>query len=81
MMTDIGLHLNIEKLKDLERLTPADLECRKRLYFSAFIWDKTLSLALGRPPTLTKLAHSVEDLSMLCRFHFFGPILYLCDYS
>ncbi|KAL6407230.1 fungal specific transcription factor domain-containing protein [Ilyonectria robusta] len=52
MMTDVGLHLDTTKLAKLERWTPAEIETRKRLYNSAYIWDKTLSLALGRhfPP-------------------------------
>lgn len=45
MMMDVGLHLDTQKLVESERLTPADLEARKRLYLSAYIWDKTLSLS------------------------------------
>lgn len=59
MLTDIGLHLPIH---DHERLTAAELECRKRLYLSAYVWDKSLSLSLGRPPALTHLSVSVQDL-------------------
>lgn len=54
MMQDTGLHLDTTRLARLERWTPAETETRKRLYNSAYIWDKTLSLALGRPPTLTR---------------------------
>lgn len=54
MMQDTGLHLDTTTLARLERWTPAEIETRKRLYNSAYIWDKTLSLALGRPPTLTR---------------------------
>ena len=53
MMQDTGLHLDTTRLARLERWTPAETETRKRLYNSAYIWDKTLSLALGRPPSLT----------------------------
>lgn len=62
MMMDVGLHLDTQKLVELERLTPADLEARKRLYLSAYIWDKTLSLSLGRPPWLTRLPHAIDDI-------------------
>ncbi|KAH8667677.1 fungal-specific transcription factor domain-containing protein [Ilyonectria robusta] len=62
MMTDIGLHLDTTKLAKLERWTPAEIETRKRLYNSAYIWDKTLSLALGRPPSLTRPPFFTQDI-------------------
>lgn len=40
MLKDIGLHLNTQKLQDLEGFDHVDLEVRKRLYLSAYIWDK-----------------------------------------
>lgn len=40
MMKDVGLHLNSRKLKGLERMDPDDLEARKRLFMSAYTWDK-----------------------------------------
>lgn len=63
MMQDIGLHLNINKLVQLEKLTPSEIEMRKRLYNSAFIWDKTLSLALGRLPSLLHTPYGDGDIS------------------
>lgn len=55
MMQDIGLHLDTTRLVGImERWTPAETETRKRLYNAAYVWDKTLSLALGRPPTLIR---------------------------
>lgn len=62
MMKDIGLHLDIKRLAVLERWTPAETETRKRLYNSAYIWDKTLSLALGRPPSLTRRPYSPSEI-------------------
>jgi hypothetical protein len=62
MMKDIGIHLNAQKLAELEHLRPEDLETRKRLYLSAYIWDKSVSLSLGRPPSLNDLPHSVDDI-------------------
>lgn len=61
MMTDLGLHLNFQDLMHLEKLTPVELEVRKRLYCSAYIWDKSMSLSLGRPPSLSKLPSSALD--------------------
>lgn len=55
MMQDVGLHLDTTHLAGLvERWTPAETEMRKRLYNSAYVWDKTMSLALGRPPSLVR---------------------------
>lgn len=62
MMTDLGIHLDLHQLAEPENFTPADLELRKRLYCSAYIWDKTLSLSLGRPPSLTRLSPTATDL-------------------
>lgn len=62
MMTDIGIHLNANKIAELEKLTPAEIETRKRLYNSAYIWDKTLSLALGRPPTLVGEPYGLNEV-------------------
>jgi len=65
MMVDIGIHLNANRIAELERLTPSEIETRKRLYNSAFIWDKTLSLALGRPPSLTGSPYGPDEI---CKF-------------
>ncbi|KIW06066.1 uncharacterized protein PV09_03238 [Verruconis gallopava] len=62
MMTDIGLHLDPQRLSRYENLTPVDVEARKRLALAAYSWDKVLSLTLGRPPTLSKLWVSVDDI-------------------
>lgn len=40
MIKDIGLHLNMRRLSDVENLAPEDLEVRKRLFLSAYTWDK-----------------------------------------
>lgn len=62
MMKDVGLHLNSNSLEAFEGLAPADIEARKRLFFSAYIWDKSISLCLGRPPTLVDMPHAVDDI-------------------
>jgi hypothetical protein len=62
MMTDIGLHLDPQKLSRYESLTSIEIEARKRLALCAYAWDKILSLTLGRPPTVTKLSISVDDI-------------------
>jgi hypothetical protein len=62
MMKDIGLHLDTVTLAGVERWTPAETETRKRLYNSAYIWDKTLSLALGRPPSLERSPYPASEI-------------------
>ena len=44
-MKDIGLHFDMRKLADLEKLAPEDLEARKRLFLSAYAWDKLVHLS------------------------------------
>jgi hypothetical protein len=63
MMQDVGLHLDTTHLAGVaEKWTPTELEVRKRLYNAAYVWDKTLSLALGRPPTLTRRPYPAFEL-------------------
>lgn len=64
MLEDTGLHLRLpdSKLIELERCTPVDIEIRKRVYNSAYIWEKTMCLALGRPPSLIQQPYSPIDI-------------------
>ncbi|KAJ5103884.1 fungal-specific transcription factor domain-containing protein [Penicillium argentinense] len=62
MLTDLGLHLYRGNLEGLDGLEPDNLEVRKRLYLSAYAWDKSISLCLGRPPSLTDLPYSPDSL-------------------
>jgi hypothetical protein len=64
MLVDVGMHLHIpdSKLAQLEQLTAVEIETRKRIYNSAYLWDKTISLALGRPPTLTQQPYSIDEI-------------------
>ncbi|KAH7329677.1 fungal-specific transcription factor domain-containing protein [Stachybotrys elegans] len=63
MMQDVGLHLDTTRLAGVaEKWTPTELEVRKRLYNAAYVWDKTLSLALGRPPTLLRRPYPAFEL-------------------
>jgi len=40
MIKDLGLHLNMHKQNYLQHFEPDDLEVRKRLFLSAYAWDK-----------------------------------------
>lgn len=62
MIKDLGLHLNSAAHRLSEDLEPDDLEARKRLFLSAYAWDKSISLCLGRPPSLTEMPYSPSSL-------------------
>jgi len=55
MITDLGLHL--ARRLPISATEPDDLETQKRLYLSAYAWDKSISLCLGRPPSLTSMPY------------------------
>lgn len=60
MVKDIGLHL--PHRSRLDAIEPDDFECQKRLYLSAYAWDKSISLCLGRPPSLTSMPYTDDCL-------------------
>ncbi|KAB8272684.1 fungal-specific transcription factor domain-containing protein [Aspergillus minisclerotigenes] len=66
MVTDLGLHIKRSQASLLKEFEPDDLEVRKRLYLSVYAWDKSISLCLGRPPSLKDtpyLPSTLFDLS------------------
>ena len=69
MAFDMGIHLPSDKLQAfVKTLSPEDIEIRKRLFWSCYTWDKTISLYLGRMPAFTP---STDDV----------PISFMDDYS
>ncbi|WWC92011.1 uncharacterized protein L201_006965 [Kwoniella dendrophila CBS 6074] len=52
-MRDLGIHLDINRLPifGFGTMSAEDREIRRRLFWSAYTWDKIISLALGRTPT------------------------------
>lgn len=60
MIKDLGLHLP-RRLR-LSSTEPDDLETLKRVYLSAYAWDKSISLCLGRPPSLTTMLYPPDCL-------------------
>ncbi|GAB7345960.1 hypothetical protein MBLNU457_4185t2 [Dothideomycetes sp. NU457] len=53
MSTDLGLHLSVETISNLgQPLSAQDKEIRNRLSWACFLWDKAMSLYLGRTPTI-----------------------------
>ncbi|QKX60436.1 uncharacterized protein TRUGW13939_07581 [Talaromyces rugulosus] len=51
MIHDLGIHLAPEKVVGASYLSFEEQATRDRLFWSAFVWDKSISLALGREPT------------------------------
>ncbi|OAA57993.1 Transcription factor [Niveomyces insectorum RCEF 264] len=51
MIQDLGIHLAPEKVVGAANLSREEQATRDRLFWAAFIWDKSISLALGREPT------------------------------
>lgn len=53
MMRDLGIHIHTKSLSHLEgQFTPEDLALRQQIFWSCYTWDKTMSLCLGRAPTI-----------------------------
>lgn len=52
MIHDLGIHLSPSEVAGASNLSPEEQATRDRLFWTAFIWDKSISLALGREPTL-----------------------------
>jgi hypothetical protein len=51
MAFDMGIHLPSDKLQAfVKSLSAEDIEIRKRLFWSCYTWDKTISIYLGRMP-------------------------------
>lgn len=48
MIKDLGLHLRKRHVILLEKLEPDDLEASKRLYLSAYAWDKYVDHLSGK---------------------------------
>ncbi|UPL02564.1 hypothetical protein LCI18_013498 [Fusarium solani-melongenae] len=64
MMTDLGCHLDIEPTSQAGqgfKLTPIDVEMRKRIYWAAYVGDKLQSLFLGRPPAIHETTGGVSE--------------------
>ncbi|BEI92243.1 uncharacterized protein CcaverHIS019_0410630 [Cutaneotrichosporon cavernicola] len=53
MIQDLGIHLAIEEPSLDANMDQETREVRVRLYWSAYCWDKSISLAMGREPALT----------------------------
>ncbi|KAM0512802.1 hypothetical protein ACHAPE_008435 [Trichoderma viride] len=53
MAKDLGLHVDPKKLGPLSsQFSDEDLALRQQMFWSCYSWDKTMSLCLGRAPTM-----------------------------
>ncbi|ORX35287.1 fungal-specific transcription factor domain-domain-containing protein [Kockovaella imperatae] len=52
MIQDLGIHHDPESVSGVSNLSLEEQATRDRLFWAAFVWDKALSMALGREPTL-----------------------------
>ncbi|RFU73437.1 nitrogen assimilation transcription factor nira [Trichoderma arundinaceum] len=53
MARDLGLHVDPKKLGPLSsQFSDEDLALRQQMFWSCYAWDKTMSLCLGRAPTI-----------------------------
>lgn len=52
MIIDLGMHVDATMLPNMRRLSPEDLEIRRRVFWGAFVVDKIQSLYQGRPVSL-----------------------------
>ncbi|KAL9109784.1 MAG: hypothetical protein Q9227_005653 [Pyrenula ochraceoflavens] len=57
MAIDLGVHLPTEKFQSYAKILSAeDIEVRKRLFWSCYTWDKTISVYMGRMPMFNPAA-------------------------
>lgn len=53
MMRDMGMHIHPRKLSYLAgQFSQVELALRQQIFWSCYTWDKTMSLCLGRVPTI-----------------------------
>lgn len=65
MIQDLGIHLAIDEPSLDANMDQETREVRVRLYWSAYCWDKSISLAMGREPALTMRPNSPPPAVLL----------------
>lgn len=65
MIQDLGIHLAIDEPSLDANMDQETREVRVRLYWSAYCWDKSISLAMGREPALTMRSSSAPPAVLL----------------
>ncbi|KAK9783450.1 putative Nitrogen assimilation transcription factor nirA [Seiridium cardinale] len=64
MLKDVGPHLLKVREALVDILEPEDIEVRKRIFLSAYAWDKSMSLTFGRPPSLPQMPYNPLHILM-----------------
>ena len=52
LMEDLGINIDGQKYAASVNFSAEDIEIRNRLFWSCYIWDKTISLYMGRCPVI-----------------------------
>ena len=61
MLQDLGIHMDGERSDDRDNLSQEELESRRHSFWSAYLWDKMISLYMGRTPMLQLSTYSPPE--------------------
>ncbi|KAE9401616.1 hypothetical protein BT96DRAFT_599531 [Gymnopus androsaceus JB14] len=79
MMMDLGCHLDrpssSSDRNDLQREQAVKRQMRTRIFWSSFIWDKLISLALNRTPLLNSEEHAPPLPELISSSELWVPVL------
>ena len=65
MIEDLGITIDARKYAGSVKLSEEDIEIRNRLFWSCYIWDKMISLYLGRCPVMH--SSDVSPPQVMCK--------------
>jgi hypothetical protein len=65
LIDHLGVCVDGEKYSDSVPLSDEDIEIRHRLFWSCYLWDKMISLYLGRAPSIQH--SSVSPPQVMCK--------------
>ena len=66
MAEDLGITIDARKYAGDVRLSEEDIEIRNRLFWSCYIWDKMVSLYMGRCPVMKSSGVSPPQVMSKC---------------
>lgn len=67
LIEDMGILVDGQKHAGSAQFSEEDIEIRNRLFWSCYLWDKIISLYLGRSPTVQN--SQVSPPQILCKLH------------
>ncbi|KAL1407804.1 hypothetical protein Q8F55_007239 [Vanrija albida] len=62
MIDDLGIHLDGKTPASESQFSTEELESRRHMFWSAYLWDKTMSTYLGRMPMLQQTRDSPKPI-------------------